>query len=90
MFIRNLWTDEVLALDPNFKTLQEIIFNPTAYTGQAFPANPNAAIAGIDAQAILSQMMANVNNGSMTAEQAVEDAHNKMVQIFEELGVPQS
>ncbi len=34
--------------------------------------------------------MANVNNGSMTPEQAVEDAHNKMVQIFEELGLPQS
>lgn len=87
---KNLWTDDVLKLDPNFATLQEIIFNPTAYTGQAFPANPNAAIAGIDAQAILSQMMANVNNGSMTPEQAVEDAHNKMVQIFEELGLPQS
>lgn len=87
---KNLWTDEVLALDPNFPTLQEIIFNETAYTGQAYPAKPNPAIANIDAQGITSQMMANVLNGSMTAEQAVEDAHKKMVQIFEELDLPQS
>ncbi|NJM08712.1 extracellular solute-binding protein [Candidatus Gracilibacteria bacterium] len=87
---KNLWTDEVLSVDPNFATLQELIFNETPYTGQAYPASPNAAIAGIDSQSITSQMMANVINGSMTAEQAVEDATQKMVQIFEELGLPQS
>lgn len=87
---KNLWTPEIVGLDPNFKTLQEIMFNETAYTGQAYPAKPNAAIAGIDGQAVTSQMMSNIVNGSMTAEQAVEDAHKKMVQIFEELGLPQS
>jgi maltose-binding protein MalE len=34
-------------------------------------------------------MMANVLNGSMTPEQAVDDANTKIVQIFEELGLPQ-
>jgi len=86
---QNLWTDEVMAIDPNFVTLRDIIFNETAYTGQAYPAQPNAAVAAIDAQSILSQMMSNVTNGSMTPEQAVEDAHNKIVQIFEEFGLPQ-
>ena len=87
---KNQWTDEVLAVDPNFTTLQELIFNETPYTGQAYPANPNAAISAIDGQAITSQMMANAINGTMTPEQAVEDAHAKIVQIFEELGLPQS
>jgi multiple sugar transport system substrate-binding protein len=87
---KNQWTDEVLALDPNFKNLQDIIFNPTPWTGQSYPADPNAAIAAIDGQSITSQMMSNVINGSMTPEQAVEDAHQKIVQIFEELGLPQS
>jgi len=87
---KNLWTDEVLAVDPNFSSLQEIIFNPTPWTGQAYPADPNAAVSAIDGQSITSQMMANVINGSMSAEEAVEDAHNKIVQIFEELGLPQS
>jgi hypothetical protein len=35
-------------------------------------------------------MMANVLNGSMTAEEAVKDAHDKIVQIFEEAGLPQA
>jgi len=87
---KNLWTDEVLNLDPNYPTLKEIMFNDTAYTGQAYPASPNPAIAGIDAQALLSQMMTNVTTGQMTPEEAVQDAHDKIVQIFEELGLPQS
>jgi multiple sugar transport system substrate-binding protein len=85
----NNWTDDVVELDPNFAVLKDIIFNETIYTGQAYPARPNAAVAGIDAQAILSQMMANVTNGSMTPEQAVDDANGKIVLIFEELGLPQ-
>ena len=79
----------MVGVDQNFKTLKDIIFNETKYTGQSFPAQPNAAVAGIDSQAILSQMMSNVTNGSMTPEQAVDDANKKIVQIFEELGLPQ-
>lgn len=86
---KNQWTDEVLAVDPNFVNLRDIIFNPTPWTGQAYPADPNAAISAIDGQSITSQMMSNVLNGTMTPEEAVEDAHNKIVQIFEELGLPQ-
>jgi multiple sugar transport system substrate-binding protein len=86
----NQWTDDVVAIDPNFPILKDIIFNETIYTGQAYPAQPNAAVDGINAQSILSQMMSNVTNGSMTPEQAVDDANKKIVQIFEELGLPQA
>lgn len=85
-----LWTDEVIGADPNFETLREIMFNPDLYYGRSHPAPPNALIDAIEGAAIQSQMMANVINGTMTAAQAVEDAHNKIVQIFEEGGVPQS
>jgi multiple sugar transport system substrate-binding protein len=85
----NLWTDEILALDPNFAALKEIIFNPTPYTGVAYPADPNAAIDGVIATSIPSQMMANVVFGKMSVEQAVKDAHDRIVQIFEEAGFPQ-
>jgi multiple sugar transport system substrate-binding protein len=87
---KNLWTDDVLKVDPNFATLKDIILNPVPFTGQAYPADPNPAIAGIDAQAITSQMMTNVTTGQMTPEEAVKDAHDRIVQIFEELGLPQS
>lgn len=87
---KNLWTDDILKIDPNFATLKEIIFNPTPYTGFAWPADPNAAIDAVTAQAVQSEMMANVTSGKMTPEQAVADAHKKIVSIFEELGLPQS
>jgi len=86
---KNQWTADVLKIDPNFAILKEIIFNPTAYTGAAHPADPNAAIDGILAASIPSQMMANVTSGSMSAEDAVKDAHDRIVQIFEEGGLPQ-
>jgi multiple sugar transport system substrate-binding protein len=87
---KNLWTEEVTSIDPNFASLREIIFSPTPFTGFAWPADPNAAIDAVTAAAIQSEMMANVTTGNMTAEEAVEDAHNKIVRIFEELGLPQS
>jgi multiple sugar transport system substrate-binding protein len=85
----NLWTDDILQLDPNFATLKEIIFNPVPYTGVAYPADPNAAIDGVIAASIPSQMMANVTTGKMNVAQAVKDAHDRIVQIFEEAGFPQ-
>lgn len=86
---KNLWTPDILKIDPNFATLKDIIFNPTPYTGTAWPADPTAAHDAVLAQAVPSEMMANVTTGKMTAEQAVEDAHNKIVTIFEDLGLPQ-
>jgi multiple sugar transport system substrate-binding protein len=87
---KNVWTDEINAIDPNFATLQEIIFADSKYTGFPYPADPNPATAAAEASAFHSEMMANVTSGRMTAEEAVKDAHDKVVRIFEELGLPQS
>ncbi len=86
----NLWTDEVLGTDPNFAVFREILLNEEIFYGRSHPAPPNALIDAIDGAAITSQMMANVTTGAMTPAQAVEDAHNRIVQIFEEGGAPQS
>jgi multiple sugar transport system substrate-binding protein len=85
-----LWTDELIESDPNFEVIRDIMFNPDIYYGRSHPAQPNALIDAIDGAAITSQMMANITNGTMTVEEAVADAHNRIVQIFEEGGVPQS
>jgi multiple sugar transport system substrate-binding protein len=69
--------------------LKEIIFNPAPYSGVAYPAAPNAAIDAVIAASILNQMMTNVTSGRMSAEQTVKDAHDRIVQIFEEAGLSQ-
>jgi multiple sugar transport system substrate-binding protein len=86
----DLWTEELLAIDPNFSVFQEIMFNPEIYYGQSHPALPSPLHAAVDAQAIFAQMMANTISGGMSPEEAVADAHNRIVQIWEEGGVPQS
>lgn len=86
----DLWTDDVLGTDPNFEVFREILFNPEIFYGRSHPAQPNALIDSIDGAGITSQMMANVISGGMSAEEAVADAHDRIVQIFEEGGVPQS
>jgi multiple sugar transport system substrate-binding protein len=86
---QNLWTDDLLAADENFNVFNEILLNPDVFYGRSHPAPPNALIDAIDGAAITSQMMTNVISGGMSSEEAVLDAHNKIVQIFEEGGAPQ-
>jgi multiple sugar transport system substrate-binding protein len=86
---KNLWTDDMLKIDSNFPFLKDIIFNPTPYTGESYPADPSAQVDAIRAAAIQEQMLANVTSRKMTPEQAVKDAHDKMVVIFEEAGLSQ-
>lgn len=87
---KNNWTDDLLKLEPAFPTLKEIMFNPTDYTGFAYPAQPNAAIDAWFATGFLSEMMANVITGKMSAAEAVKDATERGIAIFEEKGLPQS
>ncbi len=87
---QGLWTPDLVAADDNFKVFQEILYNPVPFYGRSYPAKPNALIDAIAGQSILTTMMANIINGVMSVEDAVSDANDKIVQIFEEGGVPQS
>jgi multiple sugar transport system substrate-binding protein len=86
---KNLWTDEFLKSDPNFARLKDIIWNPDPYFGTSHPAPPSAVHDAVLSESIPSQMMSDVITGKMTAEQAVENAHKKIVVIFEEAGLKQ-
>jgi multiple sugar transport system substrate-binding protein len=84
-----LWTEELLATDPNFRIIKEQVSVTEPHLVFSWPAQPNAAIDAIRPQGILEQAVGNVLAKRMTPEEAVEDAHNKIVQIFEEGGIPQ-
>ncbi len=83
------WTDDLLAHDPNFPNLKTIMFNPSDYTGFAFPAQTNAAIDAAFATGFLSAMMADIINGKSSAADAVKEYDQKMKDIFTEKGLPQ-
>lgn len=84
-----LWTEELLAADPNFAIIKEQVSVDDPFIGPSWPAEPNAAIDAIRPQGIVEQMMANVISGRMEPAEAVSDAHQKIVNIFEEGGIMQ-
>jgi multiple sugar transport system substrate-binding protein len=85
----NLWTDELLAADPNFAIIKEQVSVEDPFIGSSWPAQPNAAIDAIRAASIPEQMIANITSGRMNPADAVKDAHQKIVDIFEEGGISQ-
>jgi len=85
----NLWTDELLAIDPNFKVIKEQVGVADPFIGASWPANPSAQIDAIRAQSILEQAVGNAISKRMSAADAVKDAHDKIVQLFEEGGIMQ-
>jgi multiple sugar transport system substrate-binding protein len=86
----NLWTDDLIAADPNFAIIKEQVSVEEPFIGASWPAEPNALIDAIRANSIMEQMMSNVVSGRMTPAEAVTNAHNQIVDIFEEGGVMQS
>lgn len=84
-----LWTEELLAADPNFRIIKEEVSVEDPFVGPSWPAEPNAAIDAIRPQGIVEQMMANVISDRMAPAEAVTDAHQKIVAIFEEGGIMQ-
>ena len=83
----NLWTEELIAADPNYAIIKEQVDIADPFIGPSWPAKPAAQIDAIRAQGVLEQSMGNVISGRMSSEEAVKDAHNKIVQIFEEGGI---
>jgi multiple sugar transport system substrate-binding protein len=85
----NLWTDELIATDPNLAIIKEQVSVTNPFLGQSWPANPNAGVDAIRAQGVLEQSVGNVISKRMSAADAVKDAHQKMRDIFEEGGMMQ-
>jgi len=87
---KDLYTDEVLAYDPNIPKLRDIMFNPTEYKGFSHPAESTALHASIGSASILQTMISKAVSGEMTPEEALQDAHERIVLIWEEGGIPQA
>ena len=84
-----LWTPELLASDPNLAVIKAQVSVKEPFLGSSWPALPSAPIDAIRAQGVVEQMVGNVISGRMSPEDGVKDAHNKIVQIFEEGGIMQ-
>jgi multiple sugar transport system substrate-binding protein len=83
------WTEELLAVDSNYAVIKDLVSIEEPFIGASWPAEPNAAIDAIRAQGVVEQMIANITSGRMEPAEALTDAHNRIVDIFEEGGIMQ-
>src|SRR5690606_34438011 len=56
----NLWTDELIASDPNFAIIKEQVSVTNPFLGETWPARPAPQFGAIRAQGILEQSVGNV------------------------------
>jgi multiple sugar transport system substrate-binding protein len=79
---------EQLAADPNLARMGEGALG--SYPGLPYPAQPSPYFDAIDAQTILTDMMAQTVTQGVAPADAVSQAHDRMAQIAEELQVFQA
>jgi multiple sugar transport system substrate-binding protein len=85
----NLWTPDLIAADPNFGVIKAQVSVADPFPGAPWPAKPSPQIDAIRAQSVLENAVGNAISKRMSSKDAVADAHQKIVDIFEEGGIPQ-
>jgi multiple sugar transport system substrate-binding protein len=81
-----MWDWEEIAGNEAALALQPVALDPSGWTGLPWPGPSTAQMGAVGTGNLSTDMVANVLNGQMTAAEAVEDAHRKSVQIFQEFG----
>jgi multiple sugar transport system substrate-binding protein len=78
--------------DPSFPALRKLIEAPLpikSKTGYTFPQTPSPGQNAVQSQYILPDMMGDIILKGTKVQDAVKAAHDRMVQVFEQLGLKQ-
>jgi ABC-type glycerol-3-phosphate transport system substrate-binding protein len=78
----------VIQNDPVAAAQEPAAKDPAGWTGLSWPGPNTAQIGAVEAANLQTDMIANVISGQMTAAEAVRDAHERSVTIFQEFGAP--
>ena len=84
----SMWQWEQVMSNPVSAALRQAALDESAWNGIYWPGPNNGHMGAVDNGNIDTDMVANVINGQMTAAEAVTDAHQKMIGIFQEFGAP--
>ncbi len=81
-----MWEWEVITSNPLSLAQREAALDPTGWNGLAFPGPNTAQMGAVSTGNIHTDMVGNVVSGQMSAAEAVQNAHQQSVQIFQEFG----
>lgn len=83
------WKNDYWKSDPNYQYLEAQVRDPSGYNQTYYPGPVNPAVDSIIAQKVLENMMASIVQKGQKVPDAVKDAHDAMVKIFEQFGIKQ-
>jgi len=83
------WKNEFWKSDPNFAALETQVRDPNGYNQAAYPGPSNPAVDAVIANKVLENMMGAIIQKGQKPADAVKDAHDQMVKVFEQFGIKQ-
>ncbi|MEZ4830608.1 MAG: extracellular solute-binding protein [Caldilineaceae bacterium] len=82
-----MWDWEEISSEPISLALKPVALDPSGWNGLSWPGPSTAQMGAVGTASLHTDMIANVLNGQMTAAEAVADAAEKSIAIFNEFGV---
>ena len=83
------WKDPFFKSDPNFATLEGQVRDPSGYNQQYYPGPAGPGVDGVIANKVIENMMAAIIQKGQKVADAVKDAHDQAVKIYEQFGLKQ-
>ncbi len=84
----NMWEWEEVTRDANALAQKAAALDPVGWNGIAYPGPSTAQMGAIDTGNVHTDMIASVINGEATPAEAVKQAAERAIQIFQEFGAP--
>jgi multiple sugar transport system substrate-binding protein len=81
------WKNDYWKSDPNFASLESQVRDPLGYNQSYYPGPSNPGIDGIISNKVLENMMGSIIQKGVKPADAVKEAHDQMVKIFEQFGI---
>ncbi len=83
------WKNDFWKSDPNFAQLETQVRDPNGYNQSYYPGPVNPALDAVIAAKVLETMMAGIIQKGQKPADAVKEAHDSMVKIFDQFGIKQ-
>jgi multiple sugar transport system substrate-binding protein len=81
------WKNDFWKSDPNFAALETQVRDPLGYNQSYYPGPSNPGVDGIISNKVLENMMGSIIQKGTKPADAVKEAHDQMVKIFEQFGI---
>jgi multiple sugar transport system substrate-binding protein len=83
------WKNDFWKSDPNFAQLESQVRDPNGYNQSYYPGPVNPALDAAIAAKVLETMMAAIIQKGQKPADAVKEAHDQMVKVFDQFGIKQ-